>query len=116
MEPRAVRIRIVALPPGEAPQWVREAWIGLELPTEAERGVYRAIGVSSGLSFLDQLWRSIAGKGEMIDGYVVEARRAVEILAAANPAAAAWWRQNTPQLLAQNRRFIFNKDVCEVVA
>ena len=30
--PQVANIRIIACPPGEAPQAVREAWIGLELP------------------------------------------------------------------------------------
>ena len=27
-----MRIRIIAVPPEEAPAWVREKWVGLELP------------------------------------------------------------------------------------
>jgi len=26
------RIRVIAVPAGEAPPWVREKWVGLELP------------------------------------------------------------------------------------
>src|SRR5580704_4538322 len=26
------KLRIIAVPPGEAPLWVREKWVGLELP------------------------------------------------------------------------------------
>src|SRR5215469_5604551 len=108
----AAKVRIVALPPGEAPQWVREKWIGLELPIVGQGGVYRGVGVTSRPTFLGRLWRTFSGKAEMIDGYVVDARRAVEILEAAHPEAAAWWRENTPRILAQGRRFIFKRDSC----
>ena len=109
------KVRIVALPAGEAPQRVREQWIGLELPLVSKPGLYRGVGVASSPTFFGRLWREMSGKGKMIDGYVVDARRAVEILEASHPEAAAWWRQNTRQFLAQRRRFIFDKESCEVV-
>jgi hypothetical protein len=44
-------IRIVRIPPGEAPFWVREKWVGLELPLadgdRGPRGAYTS-GVLSG--------------------------------------------------------------------
>jgi hypothetical protein len=43
-----LRIRIVSAPPGEAPQWVREQWIGCELPLVARM----AIGTFSGVGVL----------------------------------------------------------------
>lgn len=36
MEPQDFKIhkiRIIKVPSGEAPEWVREAWVGLEIPT-----------------------------------------------------------------------------------
>jgi hypothetical protein len=54
-------IRIIATPPGEAPLWVREKWIGLELPLvdgdSAAQEVFTS-GVLSGPRnrFLSIIW------------------------------------------------------------
>jgi len=46
-------IRIIAVPPGEAPQQVREAWVGLRLP------------VSKGVLGYRRRWFS-GGKGDVV--------------------------------------------------
>ena len=53
------RIRIVAVPAGEAPQWVRETWVGIELPLALRQAHnVHTFGVLSGpRSFLAALWR-----------------------------------------------------------
>jgi hypothetical protein len=45
-------VRITSVPPGEAPPWVREKWVGLELPTIAppRARVYSTVGTVSGPS------------------------------------------------------------------
>jgi hypothetical protein len=42
-------VRIVAVPPGEAPLWVREKWVGLDLPVArySGRGKFITLGVLS---------------------------------------------------------------------
>src|SRR5512140_2697360 len=45
------RVRIVGVPPGDAPAWVRQEWVGLELPlaqSSAEAIHARTAGVLSG--------------------------------------------------------------------
>lgn len=63
-------IRIIAVPPGDAPEWVRQAWVGLELPLAPD-----------------------APKGKA----VVYSHEAIAVLAKANPKAAAWWKTNFPR-------------------
>ncbi len=101
--PRAV-VRITALPPGEAPEWVRQAWIGLELPLVAGQvraGSGNAQGVLSG--------EAVAAP----PAYAVEGRAAIAILQAACPDAAAWWRENVPLVLASGSQLVFPAEVCE---
>lgn len=61
------------------------------------------------------LW-VILGKCDRERGYIVVASDAVDALAEKDSEAAAWWRKNTPHLLARGRCFLFAKDACEIVA
>jgi hypothetical protein len=112
------KVRIIAVPPGEAPLWVREKWVGLELPLKpwASAKSFHAFGVLSGpRSYLPQLWAMLRGRTKQIYGFPVEAALAVDILQTSSPVAAAWWRENTPQLILPKRYMLFNAEVCEVV-
>jgi hypothetical protein len=101
--PRAI-IRITAVPPGEAPEFVRRAWVGLELPlivgqVHADKGT--ALGVLSHQAV------------NAPPGYAVEGKAAIAILASANAEIAAWWRQNAPDIAAPGYQLIFPAEVCE---
>jgi hypothetical protein len=110
-------VRIVAAPPGEAPLWVRQKWVGLDLPVArySAHGKFLGLGVlSMPRSWLAQ-WMAVArGRAQLIAGYAVEAVPAVGILSVTSPEAAAWWRENTPHLIAPNRYLIFHEEVCRV--
>lgn len=111
-------IRIVGVPPGEAPFWVREQWVGLELPLTrhpAPRAFYAFGVLSSPRTWLPQLWEIVRGRVARIQGSPVESVRAVDILAASSPAAAAWWRENTPDLIRPRRYFLFHEQVCQLI-
>ncbi len=98
-------IRIIAVPPGEAPEEVRRAWVGLVLPlAKRTRGplLARSFGV-------------LTGRGQQTYGYAVPSRQAVEILSRHAPEAAEWWVQNVPQFLRPDRLFIFHAEVCQEV-
>jgi len=113
------KIRIIAAPPGEAPLWVREKWIGLELPLTggASPRKYLTLGALSGPhTFLLQLWAAIRGRVDHIVGFPVETVKAIDILEISSPEAAAWWRENTPELIRPRRFLIFHAEVCHVVA
>ena len=111
-------IRIVGVPPGEAPLWVREQWVGLELPLTRHKApkAFYAFGVlSSPPTWLAQCWEIVRGRAPRIPGYAVESVRAVDILAASSPAAAAWWRENTPDLIRPRRCLLFHEHVCQLI-
>jgi hypothetical protein len=105
---------------GEAPQRVREKWVGLELPLAyGDSGARGAItsGVLSGpRNRLMALWWALRGRLERKSGHAVDADEAVRILEGTAPEAAAWWRQNVPQLQHGKRKFMFAPAVCEVVS
>jgi hypothetical protein len=98
-------IRIIDVPPGEAPEEVRRAWVGLVLPLAGRmRGplLARSFGV-------------LTGRTQTVHGYAVPAGRAVEILSRHAPEAARWWTSSVPQLLGPRRLFIFHAEVCREV-
>ncbi len=110
-------IRIVEVPPGEAPEDVRAAWVGLVLPLAMPSGRYwHSVPVLSGpKTKLGWLLRRLVGKGIKQDGYAVEVLIALRILERTHPEAAQWWRVNAPHLAQPRRRFIFTAQVCEEI-
>ena len=110
-------IRIIAAPPGEAPLWVRQQWVGLDLPVArySAGGRFLGLGVlSMPRSWLGQWLSVFRGRAELIAGYTVEALPAFGILGAKSPEAAAWWHQNTPHLIAPKRYLLFHEEVCRI--
>jgi hypothetical protein len=97
-------IQIVATPPGEAPEEIRAAWVGLKLPLSRASPQPRQLpvtGVASGRTC--GYWR----------GYLVAGHRAVELLAMASPEAAAWWRLHAPHVLEKGYQLVFPVEVCQ---
>jgi hypothetical protein len=114
-----MQIRIISIPPGEAPEEVRKAWIGLVLPVPdkyADVDVAPVAGVLSGpKTFFGAILARFRGQIKREPGYVVAADTAVEILNQHAPDAAAWWRQNAGRAIAPGKHFVFARDVCEVI-
>jgi hypothetical protein len=113
------RVRIIAVPPGDAPAWVREKWVGLELPlakwsTAVSRR--RTAGVLSGpKSFLGVLATLLRGGYQQQSGFEVNVMQALAVLEIRSPDAAQWWRTNAPHLVKSSRFFLFSEHVCKVV-
>jgi hypothetical protein len=115
----AQRIRIIAIPPGEAPPWVREQWVGLELPLAqlSRRARSRTVfGVLSGPRGQLARWLAIlTGRARRESGYAVSVSDAVAVLEGKSPEAAAWWRTNVPDMTSPFRCFLFSESVCQVL-
>jgi hypothetical protein len=110
-------VRIVAVPPGEAPFWVRQKWVGLDLPVIRYAAHRRplAFGVPSMPRSWSAQWAGVCRvHAELIAGYAVDAAPAINILAKASPGAAAWWHENTPHLIAPKRYLVFHEEVCRI--
>jgi hypothetical protein len=96
-------VRVVRTPPGEAPETIRRAWVGVKLPLrrwETEPCLHQTEGVLS---------QRMRGTGV---GYAVSARAAVNALASHSPEAAEWWRTNSPHFRERGQLW-FPVDVCE---
>ena len=112
-------IRIRSTPPGEAPEHIRAAWVGLELPLAPNaRGLHSGLGfgvLSGPRSAIGQWFALLLGRGQRETGYIVEADQAVELLAAKSPQAAAWWREHAACWIAPGRQLLFSADACEEI-
>jgi hypothetical protein len=111
-------VRIVAVPPGEAPLWVREKWVGLDLPLARSEfaKTWPTFGALSGpRTCLAQLCEHVRGRSDPIHGFAVEASLAVDILNRSSPEAAAWWHENAAELILPARYLVFHSEVCEIV-
>jgi hypothetical protein len=113
-------IQITRVPPGEAPEPIRQAWVGLTLPVSNRypgRRAFLVFGVLSGpRTFLGTMLALILGRAERRVGYAVDGRVAVDALASRSPEAAEWWQSNAPSRLEPGRVLLFEADVCEEVA
>jgi hypothetical protein len=112
-----VWICIIATPPGDTPEEVRRAWVGLELPLAAgARGPWLVpIGDVRGLSvgpysFLTSLRGALTRR--WVRAYLVHTSRALALLAEKDPEAVRWWRERRPALWKPGRKFIFPREVC----
>jgi hypothetical protein len=108
-------IKILRRPLGEAPEWVRDAWIGLSLPTHQKSAhTLRALSALSGRNgLLLRLVDVIRGKSFRIFGFMVNGKTAVDLLAETQPAAAEWWRTNAAGYLSGREYLIFDAACCE---
>jgi hypothetical protein len=115
-----MKVRIIDVPPGEAPEEVRRAWVGLILPVALGEVGPRSTpmyGVLSGpRSYLGHLWRVLTRHSPRAMQYVVPVDCALEILEETSPEAAAWWEEHTPHLVGCGKSFGFAVDVCEEIA
>jgi len=104
---RVHTIRIVATPPGEAPEAVRGAWVGLELPLASGETGLRP------LEQIEVISLRLTGKAQ---GYLVDSKQALAILADQHPEAAAWWHDHCAAALASRAHLAFPPEVCEPIS
>jgi hypothetical protein len=111
----AFKVRIVRAPAGEAPEWVREAWVGLELPLACLTEVsVETGGVLSGPTHRwGWWWKRLTGRTERTTGWVVDSARAIALLSRTRPDAADWWRTHAPRFTQSDSQFVFDSPACE---
>ena len=106
------KIRIISVPPGQAPEEVRRQWVGVEISLLPESN---AAVFSSSVLGGDPDSRNV-------NGYLVEIDEAIQALGNkktmdATRAVKWWtdWRKNT-SIGMYSHFFSFSKDVCELVS
>jgi hypothetical protein len=107
-----LHLYVTSVPSGEAPQWVREKWVGLKLPLTGRlsAGIFRGGGVLSGpRGPVASLLALLSGRLPRRDGYIVDALAAVKILELTHPEAAAWWKENAAHLMPPIAGFCLKK-------
>jgi hypothetical protein len=92
--------QITSLPPGEAPIDIQTAWIGCVMPLFAMTDERRFSGVRRGVLTRRRLPNT--------PGYMVRVLDALAVLERHNPAAAQWWREQTPYLIRPGKLFVFD--------
>lgn len=96
--------KIVARPQGEAPEWVREAWIGIVLPQFQGNTLGTSFGVLS---------RKAVEMVQERERYLARVELAVAILGETSYDAANWWRISAYRLFeAPDQLFSFDSLDC----
>ena len=113
-----MKIRIINTPPGEAPEDIRKAWVGLVLPLprfRPRRETWTSGVLSGPRSHLGFLGAVLSGRLRRQVVYSVIGQVAIDALATHSPHAASWWRQNAAHVLRRGWRLGFPAEVCEEV-
>jgi hypothetical protein len=97
------KIRITGVPPGQAPEWVRKEWVGLELPVQED-----ALNPNEGIQFGVK-----GGKPENLGGYPIHTSDAISALTKKSPRAAEWWKTNVPLELMPT--LVFKREACQII-
>src|SRR6476620_8890370 len=121
-------IKITSTPQGEAPEWVREAWVGVKLPT-CRSGPIRwwtsgTVTGPTGNYWIRELgslflfvlfpflfwWLPRIQGYKKLDGYIVNVSDALAILEQNHADAAEWYR--TSPAVKSHREFMFECTCC----
>ena len=125
--PGREHIRILTIPPGDAPEWVRQAWVELELPLVPQHA--GPVDTSFVDEFAARLAKANPKAGDWMRKLTAAAPQpapepprdqvyigeAVAVLAKSNPQAAQWWRDNFRKAIEGGHKFEFAPEVYERV-
>lgn len=112
-------IEIHSTPQGKNPLWVREAWVGLQLPSLDEVPIKVPVADVGNRPSVRALVRglkdgAVAPLKERF-GYSVNAKIAVGIVSLTNEDAARWWLENVPEMMRQDMPLLFETACCRPV-
>jgi hypothetical protein len=92
-------IAITAMPAGDAPPEIRQAWVGTVLPVKK-------------CDLIPVKNQPVLAASKPEWGYVVDAMIALNHLAERSPSAAQWWITNRPDLLQAGAELVFRDVEC----
>lgn len=118
--PGMAQVRIISVPPGEAPLDVRRAWVGVIVPLPADHPEKPVRVLTSGVltaprTLLGRIWSRLTGRTQWWTGYTLEGVDCMDALTRSSPSAAQWWRDNTPIILQPGYRLVFPSDSCQLL-
>lgn len=110
---------IIRTPQGTSPNWVRDAWIGVQFQALEAHPVTvqtRAAGANAGA--IAQIIAAAQGKPDIIEkrGYPANARDLLGLLSLHSAEAARWYVDHAPQMLDPSQVFILDEDCCQPIA
>lgn len=110
-------IEVIHTPPGDSPEWIRKAWVGMQLPCVHDGPVSMpTVNASAGpRTFLQQILHLMMGRTTQQLGYVVNAKDAVGLLSLYNEEAARWWITSAPHALKPEQMIMFAKQCCREI-
>ena len=98
-----MRIKIIRIPEGEAPEEIRKEWVGCELP------VY-------GYPKEEQTKEILSGTLRLKKGFLVPVPSALNILRKKSQVAAKWFEDHvSPPLDSIDYCFLFNEEECKII-
>lgn len=104
------RIKIISIPPGEAPFKIREQWVGVEIPLITP--------IDPNVGPMPRRGMQVGVKGgppdpQNIGGYEVSGAIAIDCLREIAPDAASWWEECVPSVLHAD--LVFSRNCCELL-
>ena len=110
---------VVKAPDGASPQWVRDAWIGVQF--QAQQGApvsiqTRSAGTEAGGGSRLSPMRSSQSSVSERRGYPANARDLLGLLALKNADAARWYLDYAPQMLDPRQVFVLDENCCHAIA
>ena len=105
-----MKIKIIKIPDGFAPEWVRKQWVGLKMPARPAFSNPCAFGVLGPANSDDVVLQGKAKKG--VDYYLVDKDTALDALAKKSAEAANWFKQNLDK---GTENFGFAKDEVRIL-
>lgn len=96
-------VKVTRVPRGDAPEWVRQAWVGLELPCHPIMGPCTSSDVVSGKEV------------PVRTGVCVPHDKALAILKTANQKAFEWWKDQGYPEEAPGENFLFCEDEVQII-
>ena len=113
-----MKIRIISRPIGEAPEWVRDAWTGVELDALNDQPTpMQTFGIfDTDTSWFGYIRYMLERKAVTLSGFMVPSAAAIDVLSIKSPEAAKWWHENCPEYLEEDMQFVFDAPSCEAMA
>lgn len=96
---------VIKAPQGTSPQWVRDAWVGVQF--QALQGAPVSMKTMAATEAKSQIAER--------RGYQVMAREVLGLLALRHPEAAKWYINNAAQMLNPDQLFLFDETCCKAI-